>query len=178
MNVPNTYLSEHRTERLTIRPLDATYIEPWTRFLENPESTRYLIASDPVPAENARIWIERQLERYRNGTFGVMALHDTNGSFVGQCGLISQQVEGEPLLEIGYHLYPEYRGMGYASEAATYFREYAFANRIAPFVVSIILKGNEASMAVARRNGMELWKEANWRGLDVMIFRTNNQLHG
>jgi [ribosomal protein S5]-alanine N-acetyltransferase len=178
MKVPDTYLSEHRTERLTIRPLDETYIAPWTRFLQDPESTRYLIPVSPDPAENARLWIERQQDRYRNGSFGIHALHDQHNNFVGQCGLIGQEVDGEPMLEIGYHLYPEYRGMGYAAEAATYFREYAFANRIAPFVVSIILKGNEASMAVARRNGMELWKETHWRDVDVMIFRVNNQHHG
>jgi RimJ/RimL family protein N-acetyltransferase len=178
MKVPSSYLSEHRTARLAIRPLDETYIEPWTRFLSDAESTRYLIAFSQDPAKNAKLWIERQLDRYRNGTFGILALHDHANNFVGQCGLIRQEVDGESILEIGYHLYPEYRGMGYAAEAATYFREYAFAHNIAPFVVSIILKGNEASMAVARRNGMELWKETHWRDLDVMIFSVNNQQHG
>ena len=175
MNVPDNYLSEHRSARLTMHPIDETYIEPWTRFLADETSTRYLIPISPDPAENARLWIERQQDRYREGSFGILALHNEEGNFIGQCGLIRHEVDGEPVLEVGYHLYPEYRGMGYAAEAATYFREYAFANRIAPFVVSIILKGNEASMAVARRNGMELWKETRWRDVDVMIFRVNNQ---
>jgi RimJ/RimL family protein N-acetyltransferase len=173
MNVPDTYLSEHRTGRLTIRPLDETYVEPWTRFLQDEASTRYLapFLSDNA-SENAKTWITRQQDRYRDGLFGILALHDREENFVGQCGLIAQEVDGEQLLEIGYHLYPEYRGMGYAAEAAIYFRDYAFQNGIAPFVVSIILKGNEASMAVARRNGMTQWKETRWRELDVVIYKT------
>jgi [ribosomal protein S5]-alanine N-acetyltransferase len=175
MTIPENYLHEHRTARLTIRPLDETYIAPWARFLQDEDSTRYLSPfMSENAAENAKSWIVRQQERYREGTFGILALHDREENFVGQCGLIAQDVDGEQLLEIGYHLYPEYRGLGYASEAAAYFRDYAFENQIAPFVVSIIVKGNDASMAVARRNGMTPWKETRWRDLDVVIFKTEN----
>ena len=69
-----------------------------------------------------------------------------------------QVVEGEKLLEIGYHLLYEAWHQGYAQEAAQAVRDYALTNLEAQKVHSIVRDTNLASMNVAIRNGMTVEK--------------------
>lgn len=39
------------------------------------------------------------------------------GAFVGDCGLTMQEVEGEWLVEVGWHVRSDMRRQGYAAEA-------------------------------------------------------------
>lgn len=177
MLVPDSYLSEHQTERLHMRPLTAEHMPLWIAFLQNEAATRYFPDDRKKdPASVAEKWLEWQHTRYASGRFGLLALHLEDGTFVGQCGLLKQEVDGETVLEIGYHLLPECWGKGYATEAAAYFRDYAQQQAIAPFVVSIIHAGNAPSQAVARRNGLVPWKRIDWHGLPTVIYRYNFQV--
>jgi len=170
MKVPHNYISEHRTECMIMRPLTVKHIAPWIGFLRDKTAIRYFPERGLNPDESAKHWIESQLLRYADGRFGLMSLHLGDGTFIGQCGLITQEIDGEKVLEIGYHLFPDYWGKGYASEAAIYFRKFAFENGITDQVVSIIHTENELSQAVAGRNGMKLWKHSSWNGKDVVVF--------
>jgi [ribosomal protein S5]-alanine N-acetyltransferase len=172
MIVPGNYLSEHRTKRLFIRPLKEKHISPWIDFLRHPEATRLFPEDRKKDPENAAAkWIEGQQERYTDGRFGLLALHLEDGTFIGQCGLLKQELDGDTFLEIGYHLLPEYWGKGFATEAAAYFRHYAKEHAIAPFVISIIHRENLRSQAVAGRNGLQPWKETSRGGQPVTLFR-------
>ena len=42
----------------------------------------------------------------------------TRVRLVGDCGLTIQDVEGQPFVEVGYHVKLELRGQGLATEAA------------------------------------------------------------
>jgi RimJ/RimL family protein N-acetyltransferase len=172
----DTYLHTHQTDRLTIVPLTDTHISGWIRFLQNAESTRFFPEYLHTFAEReAEIWIKRQQQRYQDGAFGLLALHLKDGTFIGQCGLLTQEADGETILEIGYHLFAEFQGNGYATEAATYFKHYARQLAISPFVVSMIHRDNTLSQAVARRNGMSPWKSLEWRKMPIVIYRTEIQ---
>ena len=42
-------------------------------------------------------------------SFSLLALNDKiTDSLIGMCGLLSQEVQGQPELEIGYHLLPDW----------------------------------------------------------------------
>lgn len=161
MTVPSDYVSVHRTERLILQPLTREHIAPWIGFLSNPVSVRYFPERGINPEESAKVWINSQLLRYKDNRFGLLALHLEDGTF-GQCGLITLELEDETVLEIGYHLFQQHCGKGYASEAANWFREYAAKHRLAEKVVSIIHTENALSQAVAERNGMQPWKRCAW----------------
>ena len=47
---------------------------------------------------------------------------------IGDCGLTLQNIEGKMLPEIGYHIRADHKRKGYAKEAATAVRDWAFAN--------------------------------------------------
>nr|MDD6336253.1 GNAT family N-acetyltransferase [bacterium] len=106
--------------------------------------------------EEARAWLNRQLERYQRDGFGLWAviLKET-GEMIGQCGLTWQDWDGRQVLEIGYLFQKAYWHQGYATEAARACKEYAFDTLHAPEVFSIIRDNNLPSQQVARRNGMQ-----------------------
>lgn len=174
MQVPASYLGEHHTERLIIRPLTAEHARPWIAFLENKRAMQFYPEEEHESLlAQSEFWLSRQFARYAEGRFGLMALHRADGTFVGQCGLLTQEINGEPALEIGYNVIPEHWGNGYATEAAQYFKHYAFEHQLAPYVVSNIHVENKSSQAVAMRNGMQPWKPAVWLGLPMMVYRVN-----
>ncbi len=157
-----------------MHPLGEEHILPWVDYLRNSLTMRYFPDFLRLEAETqAPIWIKRQQDRYVNGQFGLLALHLADGTFIGQCGLLLQEVDGEFILEIGYHLFPEYWGKGYATEAAIYFKEYARRHHLSTFIVSLIHPDNTPSQAVAKRNGMMPWKESVWKDIPVVVFRTD-----
>ena len=73
------------------------------------------------------VWLERQLERYRENGFGLMAviLKATN-ELIGQTGITLQDWNGRHVPEIGYIFNKAHWHMGYAIEAASACKQYAF----------------------------------------------------
>ena len=69
--------------------------------------------------QHVRDWIERNMNRYRKDGFGLWAvcLKDT-GEMIGDCGLTLQNINGELLPEIGFHIRRDCQRKGYAKEAA------------------------------------------------------------
>jgi RimJ/RimL family protein N-acetyltransferase len=126
--------------------------------------------------EKCRQWFIKINWRYENMQGGMNVLTDKrSGEFVGQCGLLVQNVDGIEELEIGYSLMPESRGLGYALEAAGKCRDYAFRNDFTDSLISIIHPDNVASQRVALRNGMQLSKQTVYNGLPVNIYRITKE---
>src|SRR6266852_9396391 len=115
------------TARIQLREFTPEDADALVRVLSDPETMRYY----PAPYDRAGVehWIERNRQRYQDDGVGLwaMELKKTN-ELVGDCGIICQQVEGEYLYEIGYHLRRDLWGQGLATEAAIACREWAFAH--------------------------------------------------
>ena len=89
---------------------------------------------------------------------------------IGDCGITRQEVEGEHLYEIGYHLRRDLWGQGLATEAAVACRDWGFEHLKAERLISLIRPENLSSRRVAERNGMTIWKEIEWRGLPHCVY--------
>lgn len=50
------------------------------------------------------------------------------GEFIGDCGITIQNIDGEMLPEIGYHIHKKYWRRGFAKEAAQATRDWVFQN--------------------------------------------------
>jgi RimJ/RimL family protein N-acetyltransferase len=97
-------------------------------------------------------WIEWSRQNYREHGFGLWALElRSDGTFAGDAGLTLQPVEGDSMLEIGYHIHPALRAQGLASEAAVACLSWAFENTDHDVVCSIVHPDNLASIRVAER---------------------------
>jgi ribosomal-protein-alanine N-acetyltransferase len=159
-----------QTLRLQLRDFTPQDADALALVLSDPETMRYY----PAPIDHAGVeqWIERNRRRYQDDDgvgLWAMELNKTK-ELIGDCGIILQQVEGERLYEIGYHLRRDLWRQGLATEAAIAFRDWGFAFLKTERLISLIRPENLASRRVAERTGMTVWKEVDWRGLRHLVY--------
>lgn len=155
------------TERLRFRRMERSDLDHVTAMLvafdpmrgDRPPSTR----------EDGERWIEWQERNHAEHGFGLWVVETQQGDFVGDCGLTVQDVEGTPHVEVGYHLLPHQRRLGYATEAARAVRDCAAAHGV-EHLVALIRPDNTPSQGVARNLGMELERTAHVHGGDALVF--------
>lgn len=157
------------TARLILREFAPEDAEALAHVLSDPETMRHYPA--PLNRKQVGEWIERNRRRYQEEGVGLwaMVLKSTR-EMIGDCGITRQQVEGEWLYEIGYHLRRDFWGQGLATEAAIACRDWGFANLPVNRLISLIRPENLPSCRVAERNGMTMWKEVTWRGLRHRVY--------
>ena len=158
-----------QTTRLLLREFTPQDADALALVLSDPETMRHY----PAPYDRAGVeqWIERNRQRYQDHGVGLWAMELKKAQqIIGDCGIILQEVEGEHLYEIGYHLRRDFWGQGLATEAAIACRDWAFAHLKADRLISLIRPENLPSCRVAERIGMTVWKEVNWRGLPHCVY--------
>lgn len=172
---PYRYEDQLASKRLTTRFIQPDDVAWWIPFFEDPLSTAYLPNHNlPDAAVRASHWIERQLMRYDKQLYGLQVLIEKNtGQCIGQCGLITQEVDGQKEIEVGYHVLKEYRGQGFAPEAARLFIDFAFDHNQADSVISLIDIRNTNSQCVALKNGLRRERQLKWNELDAYLYRIN-----
>jgi ribosomal-protein-alanine N-acetyltransferase len=138
------------TRRLILRKFVPPDADALARVVSDPEPMRYY----PVRFDRAGVeaWVARNVRRYEAEGYGRWAMDlKTTGEMIGDCGSTQQEVDGEPLLEIGYHLRHDMCGQGLATEGARACRDYGFQQLKADFLISLIRPENVPSRRVAER---------------------------
>jgi RimJ/RimL family protein N-acetyltransferase len=145
------------TERLILRQWRGTDVAPNTAMLADPGTARFItVDGKPITSE---------LAGWRNAAVmaGHWALHGAgmfvveerqSGKYVGRVG--PWFPPGWPGFEVGWGIAREFRGKGYAVEAARAAIDWAFATFEIDQVIHSIAPDNTASQAVARRLGAEI----------------------
>lgn len=114
-------------------------------------------------------WIAWSRRNYEQYGFGLWVIETQAGEFVGDCGLTMQDVEGEELVEVGWHVRAPLRCQGYATEAATAVRD-AARDAGVKHLVAIIRPTNAASQRVATKIGLALEREVEAHGGPALVF--------
>jgi RimJ/RimL family protein N-acetyltransferase len=163
-------MTEFLTPRLLLRPIELGDLDDLHEIFGDP------VAMEFFPKTRSREELVPLVERSaaahaidETGFFAMCCRH--NGEFLGQCGLLWQDVDGKRELEIGYHCKRRHWRRGYTSEAARCLRDVAFDRHGRERVISLIRPGNEGSFGVARRMDMTLWKETEFKGFKVHVMR-------
>ena len=120
------------TPRLILREMTPDDFPALCAMLRDPE-VMYAYAHAFSEAE-ARQWLDRQLQRYREDGFGLWAVTlktegGLPGEMIGQCGLTRQDcppVSRERVLEVGYLFRKSRWHQGYATEAAKAMIDFAY----------------------------------------------------
>lgn len=166
-----TYIFQ--TERLALRELTAGDLPELNRMLGDPEVMSYY--PEPWPPPKVDAWLERNRLSYDNHGYGIWAIErKTDSTFLGECGLLWQEVEGVRDVEIGWHVHKEFWRQGIASEAAAACRDHAFEVIGLPRIISIILPTNVPSRGVAEKIGLHVGWEADFHGLHHLIYTQPN----
>jgi ribosomal-protein-alanine N-acetyltransferase len=167
------------SSRIVTRFITQEDVAVWSPFFDDPFSVAYL-PDYGLPSSTARAqhWIDRQQMRYSKQLYGLQAIIEkSTGNFLGQCGLITQEIDGQTEIEVGYHILKQYRGQGFAPEAARLFIDFAFDHHQSDSVISIIDVRNTNSQRVADKNGLLSEKQVRYMELDVFIYRINRSLN-
>lgn len=142
------------TERLYLREINQNDFGDLAEILQNPK-VMYAYEHD-FSDNDVQEWFDRQIERYKKYSFGLWAVILKNtDEMIGQAGLTIQPYKGIEVLEIGYLLKENFWHKGYASEAASGCKKYAFKRLNRDKVYSIIKSDNYSSMKVEESIGMK-----------------------
>lgn len=114
----------------------------------------------PYDEKGTKRWLDWSLDNYQKYGFGLWAavLKET-GEFIGDCGLTMQNIDGQQLPEIGYHIHKKYWRQGLGSEAARAVRDWAFENTDYESLYSYMKYTNTASYSTAATAGLKRVKE-------------------
>lgn len=139
------------TERLVLRAFRAG---DWDRFAmmeSNPDVRRYR-GANLLSREEAWDAMQRMLGQWALRGYGVFAVAERqSGRFIGFTGVLHPVDWPEP--ELAYSLDAPFWGQGYAVEAATEARDWAFAHHDMERLASFILPDNSRSIRVAQTLG-------------------------
>ncbi len=141
------------TPRLKFRQMTPADLDSMSSLLGDPLVMTYYPA--PKSRDEAAKWIAWNEVNYAEHGYGLWIVETHEGTFLGDCGLTWQKVNGRSELEVGYHLRPEFQGLGYATEAAAACRDFARVVLQVPQLVAIIHPDNAPSRRVAEKIGMQ-----------------------
>ena len=130
----------------------------------------------PYDARDVRLFIDRMRARYREDGCGLWLVVDReSGAPLGRVGLVRQNVNGVDEFEVGYMIHRPFWRRGLATETALAVRDYAFAERKLPRVVSLIRAENVPSQGVARNLGMDVTGRSMQMGLEHLVFAVESR---
>ncbi|GAT62821.1 GNAT family N-acetyltransferase [Paludibacter jiangxiensis] len=157
------------TPRLYLRLLTQEDTSDLSLVLSDPESMRHY--PHPFSQEEVMEWIDRNIKRYNSDGFGLWAvIRKADNQFLGDCGITLQNIDGEILPEIGFHIIKKYCNAGYATEAAEACKRYAIERLGYQSVYSYSEVGNKASQRVASKIGMHPVKTFCKDGIEEVVY--------
>jgi RimJ/RimL family protein N-acetyltransferase len=141
------------TTRLTLRPLELSDAPFIFELVNDPGWLRYIGDKNVRNLEDARRYLgEGPLAMYASRGHGLWLATLKDGAAIGLCGLIKRDSLDD--VDLGYAFLPQYRGQGYAREAATACLAYGFDALRLPRIVAITSQDNHASGRLLEQIGM------------------------
>ena len=159
------------TDRLILRPLGMSDLEDVLALHRQPAVAEFLGRLEPREAR-ARLAVCEQAWRERGHDLLAVIEHAT-GRFVGRLGLRHWPRFGET--EVGWALFGDAQGHGYATEAAEACLRWGFATFPLPYVTAMIRPDNSRSLGVARRLGMQAIRDDVLFGFPVIVHAVHRE---
>jgi RimJ/RimL family protein N-acetyltransferase len=142
------------TERLVLSGWRADQLDDLVRLHGDPVVARYLSAhGQPWSRAEAAAALAGWIALFESRRLGKLRLRrKADGVLVGRAGFGLYGPTGEP--ELGYSLFREHWGQGYALEAAAGLRDWLFRETDMPLFLGIAHVDNHASLRILERIGM------------------------
>jgi len=157
------------TEHLLFQPLTRANLDDLAALYADPEVMRFL--GGPRRKDEVQHVLNRYIQEYEiygHSFFATMRKSDQR--FIGQCGLLNQEVEGLPEVELAYVLAPEYWQNGLALEGTRALKDYGLQQLGFPRVISLIPPDNGASIHIAEKIGMRYERDVDQWGEHFRLY--------
>ena len=142
------------TERLILRKLRISDDRDIFEYAKVPEVSRYVTREPHKSIEDARAFINWNLERYNKGEIGEWAIElKETGRVIGSIGFVELD-KVNFCGTVGYALSKEYWGKGIMTEAVKRIIRFAFEEMGLNRVEAVHIPENEASGRVMQKAGM------------------------
>ena len=164
------------TERLRLRQWQGGNMAPYTAMLSDPGTARFItVDGKPVVDEMAgwRHTVVMAGHWVIHGAGMFVVEEKSSGKFAGRVG--PWRPPGWPGFEVGWGIAKEFRGKGYAAEAARASVDWAFATYDIDEIVHCIDCENVASQGVARKLGATKDREVELFGHPADVWVTKRQ---
>lgn len=176
--MPGKQEPELETKRLLLRSMQAADIDDLLVIFTDP-TVMVLFDSAPFDRQQMSHWLQRNLDHqdeYGYGLFSVVL--KANGLLIGDCGLEVMEVDGTRAAELGYDFRSDYWNQGFATEAASAVRDYAFNVLGLPQLISLIRVHNTASLRVSEKIGMQRISEFSSHGIQYWKYGLSRETFG
>ncbi len=157
------------TPRLVLRPLSLDDVDAMAPMYADPEVMEF-VGEVLTPEQTiARITLITSL--FDQQGFGLLGVVEkSSGQLIGRAGLVVQVVEERREVEIVYGLVRASWGQGYATEAATAVRQWAFDHLPDPHFISLVPVNHARSARVAERLGGRHDRDVDFHGQRVRVY--------
>lgn len=157
------------TEHLVFRPLTLDDLDNLTILYADPEVMRFL--GGPRSRDEVQRVLNRYIREYQiYGHSFFATLLKSDGRFIGQCGLLHQEVEEQQEIELGYVLSRPYWQHGLAVEGVQALKDYGLQQLGFPRVISLIPPENRASIHIAEKVGMRYERDIEQWGQHFSLY--------
>ncbi|WP_226704991.1 GNAT family N-acetyltransferase [Microbulbifer elongatus] len=144
---------ERKTERLRVSELTREDGALMLAILNDPDFIRNVADRGVRTLEQAQDYLEcGPIASYREHNFGMYKVALQDGTPIGLCGLVKRDFLED--VDIGYAFLPEYRGQGYALEAAQAVMDFARNTLALPRIVALVSPHNSASVRLLEKLGL------------------------
>lgn len=170
------------TERLRLRLPRPDDVDAYARAFADPETMRYLGDGSTATREQVERGIGFWLDRWEVNGIGLFSVESREtGQLVGRVGFLvwdtttwetsSFPEAGERAgVELGWTIFRDHWGHGYATEAAVALRDWGVAERGLTRLISLIRPGNDRSVRVAEKIGERYEREIVMMAQPAMLY--------
>ena len=130
----------------------------WALY-RDPEIKKY-IPDAPRSEEETRKELEWHMHGHpKNSSLGLWAtIYKETGEFIGRCGLLPWDIDGQDEVEVAFAISKKYWGKGLGTEAAKSLLNYGFEELNLSRLVCLIDQQNVVSRKIAKKIGMSFEK--------------------
>lgn len=158
------------TQRLRLEKIEKSHLNDLYALVSNPKVQRYFPKT--LNRNETKEFYEKIQNRYETDGYCYWAVvREGDNQFIGICGILKQEVDGQVETEIGYRILDMFWGKGYGTEAAEGCIKYAKEKLKKTSVISLIRSVNAPSKRVAEKNGLKFEKESIFHGLPHLVYR-------
>ena len=158
------------TERLLVRRVAPDDFDDLLALYTDPDVMRFS-PKGPLPADEVRAWLDRNLDSYARWGFGMYAVALRDEGFAGVCGINRfDDVEGRLEFEIGFRTAKRHWNRGVTTEAASAVRNHGFGDLGLERLVSLVDPLNVPSVRVAEKVGMAFDGPVRFLGMNLHCY--------